>query len=595
MTIDRRWPLSISTLLLMTGLAALAEPSGHPYMGGEVELITAPNGAVINAYTPERLAAVHPSTPQVVEVAEGIWQLAGMSINWPVVIEGDEGLIIYDTGDNLEEGRHFAAEVAKLSDKPVVAIIYSHAHYTMGASAFTEGGDDLEVIGHPMINRNITQGGGLGTYFPEITPLQLARATEQFNNYTPRSGPDAPVAGIIEMKERGFLPVTRPVQEGEELTVAGVKMQFFTRHHSDTDDCLTVWLPERKAVLNNLFWPNMPNFYTPRGALYRDPFNWIDGLKMIRTLEPELLLSTHTFPVKGRDRVREHLNLFSDGIAFIVDQTLRGILQGLGPDELRYFVQLPPHLESFPFLTESYGELAWYPPYFFQHALGWWNGDAASLYRLHPDDEASRLVALMGGRDKVLDAAEKSLEENEYAWAAQLGSYLLRMDGSDQAAKNLKSRALREMGHRARGSIMRSYALSQALELEGKVEIPNVIPPAAREIASAPPERYLSRYRVRIDPLQSADTDLMVHFVFTDFGDETLGLHLRRGVVEFVESPERYSREPELILKLDRATWAQIYLGQADIGDLIDQQALVVKGEEGRAVKFFSLFDPFQP
>ena len=415
-------------LLLPAASVVLASDSKHPYMGGEVELMTAPNGAVINTYTPERLAVVHPTRPQVIEVAEGIWQLAGMSISWPVVIEGDDGLIVYDTGDNLEEGRRFAQEIDKLSDKPVKAIIYSHAHYVKGATAVAGDNTDVTVIGHPMINTNVTKGGGLGTSFPEITPLQMARAAEQFNNYTPRSGPDAPIAGIIEFKEGGFLPVTKPVQDGEEITVAGVKLQLFTRYHSDTDDCLTVWMPERRIALNNLFWPMMPNFYTPRGALYRDPFNWIDGLKHIRGLEPEILLSTHTVPVKGRENVRRHLNLFSDGIAFIVDQTLRGILLGLGPDELRSFVKLPAHLEEFPFLTESYGELQWYPPYFFNHALGWWDGDAATLYRLHPADEAARLVALMGGPDKVRSAAQSSLDAKEYAWAAQLAGYLLRLD-----------------------------------------------------------------------------------------------------------------------------------------------------------------------
>jgi alkyl sulfatase BDS1-like metallo-beta-lactamase superfamily hydrolase len=586
-----------AAFLVLSTVAAVSQAAGvkHPYMGGEVELVTAPNGAIINSYAPSRLEIVHPSTPQVIAVADGIWQLAGMSISWPVVIEGEDGLIVFDTGDNLEEGRHFAREIEKLSDKPVKAIMYSHAHYTKGASAIARGDEDVMVIGHPALNANVTGGGGLGTYFPEITPLQMARAMAQFNNFTPRSGPDAPISGIIEFKEGGHLPVTRPVEDGEEFTVAGVRMQFFTRYHSDTDDCLTVWLPDRQIALNNLFWPNMPNFYTPRGALYRDPFNWIEGLKLIRSLQPEILVNTHTFPVKGKAEVREHLNLFSDGIAFIVDQTLRGILQGLGPDELRTFVQLPPHLEAFPFLTESYGELQWYPPYFFNHALGWWDGDAATLYRLPPDDEAARLVALMGGPGKVRSAAGASLAEQEYAWAAQLSNYLLRLDPNDQGARQIKAQALREMGHRAKGSIMRSFALSQALELEGKVNIPRVIPPAIEQITAAPPAQYLNRYRVRIDPVRSADIDRMVRFVFTDADDTALALHLRRGVVEFIENPDQYPRDADYTLSLDRQTWGRIFLGQGDVSRLIDEGNVVVQGDPVGVVEFFSLFDDFKP
>ena len=39
------------------------------------------------------------------------------------------------------------------------------------------------------------------------------------------------------------------------MTVAGVEMHFFTRFGSDTDDCLTLFLPQRGVVLNNFFWP----------------------------------------------------------------------------------------------------------------------------------------------------------------------------------------------------------------------------------------------------------------------------------------------------------------------------------------------------
>jgi alkyl sulfatase BDS1-like metallo-beta-lactamase superfamily hydrolase len=151
------------------------------------------------------------------------------------------------------------------------------------------------------------------------------------------------------------------------------------------------------------------------------------------------------------------------------------------------------------------------------------------------------------------------------------------------------------MGHRARGSIMRSFALSQALELEGKVNIPRVIPPAIEQIAAAPPAQYLSRYRVRIDPVRSADIDTMVRFVFTDADDTALALHLRRGVVEFIENPDQYPRDADYTLSLDRQTWGRIFLGQGDVSRLIDEGNVVVQGDPVGVVEFFSLFDDFKP
>jgi alkyl sulfatase BDS1-like metallo-beta-lactamase superfamily hydrolase len=46
-------------------------------------------------------------------------------------------------------------------------------------------------------------------------------------------------------------------------------------------------------------------------------------------------------PVSGRKKVQEVLSGYYDGIMYLYDQTLRGILLGKTPDELRYWVQLP--------------------------------------------------------------------------------------------------------------------------------------------------------------------------------------------------------------------------------------------------------------
>lgn len=49
------------------------------------------------------------------------------------IIEGDDGLIVYETGISDEAGAHIAAEIAKISDKPIKAIFYSD-HYNATGS-----------------------------------------------------------------------------------------------------------------------------------------------------------------------------------------------------------------------------------------------------------------------------------------------------------------------------------------------------------------------------------------------------------------------------------------------------------------------------
>lgn len=93
------------------------------------------------------------------------------------------------------------------------------------------------------------------------------------------------------------MPVNHPVTNGEELTIAGLRFQFFTEGNTDSDDTMTVWMPDQKVALNNVLWPYPPNIYTPRGALWRDPRAWRDATRVLRDLQPEMLIGQPTLIV----------------------------------------------------------------------------------------------------------------------------------------------------------------------------------------------------------------------------------------------------------------------------------------------------------
>ena len=127
--------------------------------------------------------------------------------------------------------------------------------------------------------------------------------------------------------------------------------------------CAIVYLPQKKTVLNNFLWPVFPNIYTLRGSEYRDPTSWAAGVKLIRDLQPEYLFNTHAIPTFGKENIARTLNSYFDAIMYLYDQTIRGILLGKTPDELRYWVQMPKDLAAFPNNQMSYGELSYFPPY----------------------------------------------------------------------------------------------------------------------------------------------------------------------------------------------------------------------------------------
>ena len=234
------------TIVMVAALAAMFLAQGRfpadaqeksRYMGGEVALTKAPNGAVVEANVLKVSSKIVYLEPSEEKVADGVWCIGGYSIGNSIVIEGDSGLIVYDTGDNKEEGEHLRKAIAKISNKPVKAIIYSHSHYALGGGALVDNPDDVLVIGHPKLNetvQNNMRGGGAPSAIPEVGPILSARALIQFNNYLPPDGPDAALAGKIEGgKPTAFLHAKKKVKDGEELDVLGIKMQFFTNHISD--------------------------------------------------------------------------------------------------------------------------------------------------------------------------------------------------------------------------------------------------------------------------------------------------------------------------------------------------------------------------
>ena len=97
------------SLLVSSGHTSAAQDGDTPssrYMGGPAELVTAPNGAIVNAEMLEATPKVMYLEPITEKVADGVWCIGGYSLANTTVIEAEDGLIVYDTGDNNEEAEH---------------------------------------------------------------------------------------------------------------------------------------------------------------------------------------------------------------------------------------------------------------------------------------------------------------------------------------------------------------------------------------------------------------------------------------------------------------------------------------------------------
>lgn len=125
-------PVVAGLMALIFSLSAQAAESipSSRYMGGPAELVTAPNGAIVNREVLEQLPkSGWTAGPEIENPVEDIHVLGGFLISACIVLEAEDGLIVFDTGDTREDGEKLLKAIRTFSDKPIKAIVYGHTHY----------------------------------------------------------------------------------------------------------------------------------------------------------------------------------------------------------------------------------------------------------------------------------------------------------------------------------------------------------------------------------------------------------------------------------------------------------------------------------
>ncbi len=499
---------------------------------------------------------------KVYTVTDGVYQAVGFGIANSIMVEGDECVFLVDVMGSMETAESVKAEFDRITQKPIRALIYTHNHadHVMGGLAFAPDGK-IDVYAHETTNDYINRSANV------LRPIIRMRAARMFGSQLTRLGPDrrenVGLGPFVETLDPNMtLGLIRPSKTfADELVteICGVRVEL-VHAPGETNDQLFVWLPERGVLMpGDNIYKAFPNLYSIRGTLYRDVLGWVNSIDKMRAIKPTYLVPSHTRSISGQEEVYQTLTAYRDAIQFVHDQTIQGINRGLTPDELVDVVKLPPGLARHPYLQEHYGKVAWSVRGIFDGYLGWFDGDAATLEPPSPDERATEMASLAGGANALLEAARDALDEEKYAWAAELASHSIRLDPGVAAAKQIKADALRALGRGQINANARNYYITQALELEGKVESPDSIKPenALSFVSTIPIGRFVAAMPANLIYEKSADKELLVGFRFPDV-DEGYGIHIRRGVAEFIEGlPEAR----DLTITVDSNVWREIVLG----------------------------------
>ena len=467
---------------------------------------------------------------EIIEVTEGIHVAVGFALANAIMIEGDGSNIIIDTTGTVETAQEVKDLFDSINSNPVEAIIYTHNHgdHTYGASVFAE--DSTEIYAHESTGKYLSRVIGI------LRPIISSRSSRMFGNVLPREEVENNGIGpFLEIgrdgRKPGLLYPTKTFSDKLAFTAAGIKIELY-HAPGETNDQLFVWLPEKRALFpGDNFYKTFPNLYTIRGTPYRDLVGWVNSIDMMRYLEPEYLVPSHTRPLVGAKTINNLLTTYRDAIQYIHDQTIRLMNMGMEPDEIAENLILPKHLGDSPYLQEFYGSPAWSAKNVFSGYLGWFDGNPSSLKPLPKKEEASNIINLAGGWEKLFQEAEQSYLNDEFQWSLQLTDYLLRMKPGDRQTQLLRQSALVALGAKESNPNSRYYYLSSARELDENYKPNDILLPDIDVVKKYPIEAMMEVLKVNVIPEKSIDKDMQLLFTFTD-STKTFSLFLRKGVLE---------------------------------------------------------------
>ena len=174
--------------------------------------------------------------------------------------------------------------------------------------------------------------------------------------------------------------------------------------------------------------------------------------------------------------------------------------------------------------------------------------------------------------------------------AAELTTFLIRIDREDKEARNLKAACLRKIGYATLNTITRSWYLTGALELEGKLD-PRMILAQIRTLAVEKGRKgadILEGWRYLLKA-ESAGTDrILISFEVTDTG-ERLGIELRNSILEVHKDGLPYGRDATV--RVSSETLGAIDLGKTTLAAAIDGGKVEVRGDVGKVKQLESYLD----
>ncbi len=457
-------------------------------------------------------------------LSDNMWQVRGFDVSNMTVIKGKTGWILIDpltTRDTAAAALRLVNE--KLGARPVTAVIYSHSH-----------GDHFGGV-RGVVDEADVKAGKVAIIAPEHFLAETAfenvmagsamgrRANYQFGgNLTP--GPQGQMgSGIGKGIAGGDITLISPTidirKTGEIREVDGIALEFQMVPESEAPAEMNVYVPSSRTFLAaEIATCSLHNILTPRGAKVRDAHAWAGFLNEAVNLygdRSDTIASSHCWPRFGQSEVKGWLSGQRDNYRYLHDQTVRMMNKGMTQAEIAENLKAPPAIANQWFNKGYYGTYSHNSKAIYQYYLGWYDAVPANLNPHPPEVRAAKLVAAIGGANKVLIEAKKAIAAGDYRWSSDLLNSLVFADPKNAEGRSLLADSYEQQGYQAESAIWRNMFLSAARDLREGVKA-SITTQSIDMISAIPTGLLLDSVATRLDPEKIGDRLLAIDFVFSD-------------------------------------------------------------------------------
>ncbi|MEV5844006.1 alkyl sulfatase dimerization domain-containing protein [Streptomyces sp. NPDC051985] len=522
------------------------------------------------------------------EVTEGIYQVRGFDLSNMTIVEGERGVLVIDPLLCAETAAAaLALYRAHRGDRPVTAVLYTHSHVDHFGGVRGVLTDDDIAAGVPVlaphgflrhaVSENVYAGTAMGR-----------RAAYMYGAALPKGERGQIGAGLGQTTSTGAVTLVPPTRDitrtGQTETVDGIRMVFQLTPGTEAPAELNIHFPDHAALcMAENATHNLHNLLTLRGAQVRNPRVWAHYLTEAISLfiaASDVAFASHHWPVWGREHVVEFLSEQRDLYAYLHDQTLRMLNQGLTGPEIAERMEMPPALQRAWHTHGYYGSVSHNTKAIYQRYLGWFDGNPAHLWEHPPTESARRYVDFMGGADEVLRRARQSYADGDFRWVAQVVGHVVFADPDHAEARELQADALEQLGYGSENGTWRNFYLMGAYELRnGPVGTPTVTA-SPDVLAALTLDQLFDSLAIRVDGPRSWDADITVRWNVKDGTPVTM--RLRNGVLTHVTGTGTAAPDPDVEFTLTETDLRAVLLGTLPPAALSARDDIKITGDAGK-------------